>query len=132
MRYRKDLGDFGEKVAEQFLEKIGYRILKRKYTIRGGELDLIAETEGALIFIEVKTRATLRYGAPAESIRQNKIRSIRRAAERYLAENPTEKEIQFDVVEVLATLKDGFYEIENIHHIPNVWMEESGEQYHYE
>lgn len=54
-RYRKDIGDYGEKLAEGALLKKGYEIIAKKYTIKGGEIDLIAKKNNTLVFVEVKT-----------------------------------------------------------------------------
>ncbi len=53
---RQELGRFGENAVAYYLEKKGYRILKRNYRVKGGELDIIAEKDGVVAFVEVKTR----------------------------------------------------------------------------
>ncbi|MBO5364261.1 MAG: YraN family protein [Clostridia bacterium] len=121
-RYKKDLGDFGEKVAESFYRDHGYRILCKNYSVSSGELDLIVESDNCLVFVEVKTRRNLNYGYPAEAITQKKLLHMKRAAEEYLLRNPYEKEIRFDAVEVLAVIVDGVPQLESINHIPNILL----------
>ncbi len=119
-RYQKDLGDFGELIAERFYLKNGYRILEKNYSVSGGELDLIVETDSLLVFVEVKTRSNMEYGSPAEAINRKKLLHMKRAAETYLLKNPCEKEIRFDALEVLAVIKNGIPQVEHVNHIPEI------------
>ncbi len=119
-RYKKDLGDFGEKAAAKYLEDKGYKILEYNYSTRVGELDLIAETETHLIFIEVKTRSSLSFGYPSEAIDNKKLLHMKGTAEQYIMKNPTEKDISFDAVEVIASIKYGIPEVIEIRHIPDI------------
>ncbi len=119
-RYQKDLGDFGERVAENFYRENGYVILAKNYTVRGGEIDLIVESPEWLVFVEVKTRSNLNYGYPSEAINHKKIQHMCRAAGRYIGEHPTKKEIRFDAIEVLVFYIDGAPELKEINHIPNI------------
>ena len=119
-RYKKDLGFFGEKVAESFYRENGFRILCKNYNAPGGELDLIVESDSLLVFVEVKTRSNLNYGFPAESITQKKLLHMKRAAEQYLRQNPCEKEIRFDAIEVLAVITNGVPQCESMNHIPDI------------
>lgn len=119
-RYNKDLGDFGEKTSVQYLKDNGYAIICEKYNTNGGEIDIIAENEKYLVFIEVKTRSSLKFGYPSESVNPKKIKHLMNAAEKYILENPTLKEIRFDVIEVLAKISKGEPELIEINHIPDI------------
>lgn len=119
-RYQKDLGDFGEFVAENYFKEHGYRILEKKFNSPYGELDLIAESDAHLVFVEVKTRSNTNYGFPAESINQKKLFHMKRTAEMYLLTCPCEKEIRFDVIEVYAKMVNGLPVLEDINHIPEI------------
>ena len=122
-RYNKDLGDFGEYVAADFLEAKGYRILEKNFQVKGGELDIIAETRDFLIFVEVKTRKNEKYGAPADAVDWRKQQHLLTAARAYLYKHPTQKEIRFDVIEVYAVLNQGVQGLSHIHHIENIVLE---------
>ena len=64
----KSFGDQGEEVAAQYLEKHGCRILERQFRTKVGEIDIIAEEDGVLLFVEVKTRRPTCFGAPAQAV----------------------------------------------------------------
>lgn len=122
-RYKKDMGDFGEYVAADFLEAKGYRVLEKNYRTQGGELDLIIEDKKSLIFVEVKTRRSTRYGTPAEAVNWKKQQHMLTATRAYLRQNPTRKEIRFDIVEIFATMVEDTPRLESVNHIENVVME---------
>lgn len=65
---RRDTGLLGEKIASDFLARRGYRILKTNYRCPHGEIDIIARHQDFLVFIEVRTRRSLKFGSPEESI----------------------------------------------------------------
>lgn len=93
------IGDIAEKAAEAILLAEGYRILRRSYTVHGGEIDLIAEKDGALVFVEVKARSAMRFGQPEESVNLIKRRHLIYAAKRYLYEQSADFECyRFDVM----------------------------------
>ncbi len=100
----KKFGDKGEELAVKFLENKGYTIVKRNYRYGKGEIDIIAKdpNEDGLVFVEVKSRKSLEFGHPEESINRNKIKQLKRIAELYLFENEI-KEIlcRFDVIAIL-------------------------------
>src|SRR5215467_752624 len=76
MESTSDLGKLGESVACQELERRGYAILATRYRTRFGEIDIVAEEAGVLVFVEVKARRTARLGSAAESIPAWKRRRI--------------------------------------------------------
>ena len=101
MNKRKN-GAQGEVAARAFLEKKGARILEMNWRRPTGEIDIIARQGRTLLFVEVKRRATLRYGRPAEAVDRAKQGHILRTAALYLQENGLEDSpVRFDVVEVL-------------------------------
>ena len=100
---RQHLGRHGEELAARHFERRGYTILARNYRTPIGELDIIARDRQHLIFIEVKTRRTTRFGVPAEAVGAHKQRQIVRAAQWYLASTPhSELQPRFDVISVIA------------------------------
>lgn len=97
------LGKDGEKEAEEYLLKKGYKILDRNFFCRRGEIDIVAIDKLEIVFIEVKTRTGNKYGLPSESVTENKIKKILKTAEFYLYIKRLEnKYIRIDVIEVYA------------------------------
>jgi len=100
----KESGSIGEGKAVKYLERNGYRILSQNYRFRRfGEIDIIAEKDDVIIFIEVKTRSNLSFGTPNESINRSKINKIRKTANFFLMnEGLFDKPLRFDVIEVFS------------------------------
>jgi putative endonuclease len=105
---KQKTGDAGERAAERFLRKAGYRIVARNVTYPQGEVDLVAleRTGGALCFVEVRSRTEAGGGRPApvspeESVTLAKRRRVLRAARRFIAKRKIrDRAIRFDVVTV--------------------------------
>ena len=94
------LGGKGEELAVKFLRKKGYKIKVCNYKTRLGEIDIIAGDGETLVFVEVKTRESLEYGQPFESVNSRKKKKLAMVAMLYLkkyAEVPT---CRFDVVSI--------------------------------
>lgn len=99
----KRLGDRGEEAAALYLEKRGCRILERQFRMKTGEIDIIAEEDGTLLFIEVKTRHPTRFGVPAQAVGYRKRHRIFRTAFLYVQKYGMEgRHCRFDVIEVLV------------------------------
>jgi putative endonuclease len=97
----KELGKQGEALAAAYLERIGYRIVARNYRLRLGELDLIAEENGSVVFIEVKTRRDGAAVGPFEAVTRAKRRQMAKVAMEYLVRHgQSERAARFDVVAV--------------------------------
>lgn len=69
---RQEVGKLGEKAAQKFLKKKGYRIRETGFRCRRGEIDIIAQKKDWLVFVEVRTKSNLDFGTPEESITQAK------------------------------------------------------------
>ena len=82
--YKKFLGRAGEEKAAEFLKKKGYKILTKNYKTHIGEIDIIAEDSGTVVFVEVKTRIDDAFGAPSEAVTEKKIRKYEKVATEYL------------------------------------------------
>ena len=80
---RRDTGILGEKLAGDFLKKQGYRILETNYRCPEGEIDIIAGHKDSLVFIEVRTKRSLQFGTPEESITPTKRKKLRTVAAHY-------------------------------------------------
>jgi putative endonuclease len=100
---RRVLGARGESlIADRYLAG-GYEILDRNWRCRQGELDLVVHRDRVLVFCEVKTRSSDRFGAPIEAITREKRQRIRVLAGRWLDEHkPVVREVRFDVASVLV------------------------------
>jgi putative endonuclease len=95
------IGQQGESLACQYLSRHGYRIVARNYRTKQGEIDIVAEAQGTLVFVEVKTRRGHQCGHPFEAVTPAKWRQISKAALQYLAETGREGHpARFDVVAV--------------------------------
>jgi len=103
----RELGERGEILAREMLEEKGFKIIEQNYRCRIGEIDLICVKGKLLVFCEVKSRRSLLFGIPAESVDAKKKRHIRRVASWYLSQKMrinrlyNDFDMRFDVVEVV-------------------------------
>ena len=81
---RRETGILGEKLAGDFLRRNGYHILETNYRCSEGEIDIIARYEDTLVFIEVRTKRSLEFGSPEESITPAKMKKLRDVTAHYL------------------------------------------------
>ena len=86
-------GAWGEKAARLYLEKRGWHTAATNFRTRFGEIDIIAENAQYVIFAEVKTRKNARYGLACEAVTPAKQAKIIAAAQAWLQEHPTEKQL---------------------------------------
>jgi len=93
------LGKEGERIAELFLKKKGYKLVERNYRCAAGELDLIVLDQRVIVFVEVKTRTGMAYGTPLEAVEVRKQQKLIYAAQFFLnAKKLSQREARFDVV----------------------------------
>jgi putative endonuclease len=103
MRKNSDVQKVGEDAAAALLRAEGWTVLHRNWTLRLGELDIVARRGGCLVFVEVKARQAPAYVDPALGVDWRKQRQLRRVAEAYLAlEKPVFNEARFDVIGVVV------------------------------
>jgi len=81
---RRDTGILGEKLARDFLKERGYHIIETNYRCPEGEVDIVARDKDFLVFVEVRTKTSLAFGSPEESITPAKKERMRVVASRYL------------------------------------------------
>ena len=116
-RWRKDLGDWGEDLADEHLRRLGYRILGRKVDTGQGELDIVAQDGDTVVFVEVKAFVRVAPGShPADNVHRAKQRRLARAARAFLAGAREEPACRFDVVTVV---REPTVELE---HIPGAFI----------
>jgi putative endonuclease len=112
-----ELGKIGEGIACDHLKNKGYAILRRNYTFNRSEIDIIAEFEGRLIFVEVKTRISSYLSDPALMVSLGKQKQIIKAADQFVKDFYPEKEWRFDIMVVITNseytsiehIQDAFY-----------------------
>jgi len=103
MHARAAFGQWGEDEACRHLLSQSYKVICRNYRCKFGEIDIIASKNSEIIFIEVKTRKTLKFGMPAEAVTKKKQAKIHSTALNYLNENHQYyKKFRFDVIEIIA------------------------------
>ncbi len=103
-----------ERLAADFLSHQGLRVLESNYTCKGGEIDLVCDDHGTLVFVEVRARRGNRHGAPEETVGTVKQRRLIHAARHYLmVRKIVDRPCRFDVVAV---------EGETIRHYPDAFQ----------
>jgi len=101
--YRQALGASGEALAAAWYEDNGYVVLDRNWRCREGELDLVVRKQRTIVFCEVKTRSSLKFGVPQEAVTYEKRARIRQLAAKWLETSPVRpRQIRFDVAAVMA------------------------------
>ena len=114
MNAKDALGQQGEQLAAEYLQRAGFRILARNWRCAEGEIDIVAADRRTLVACEVKTRSGTRYGTPLEAVTRKKRSRLRRLAVRWvLANGVLFDEVRVDVVEVLKDER-GDFAIEHI------------------
>ena len=113
------LGKWGEAKAAEFLRKKKYILLGVNYRTKFGEVDLIAENKNTVVFVEVKLRKNDIFGKPEQFVTKAKQHKINLSARVWLARNPTDKVVRFDIIEIYAP--DGISDNYTINHIENAF-----------
>lgn len=111
-------GVWGEIYAARYLRENGFLIRTANYRTRLGEIDIIAEENHELLFVEVKTRSEGMLAQPMESVDRNKQRRLTLAAQQYLKAEPPDTHARFDVIEVYL---DAQSKPIRVHHIRNAF-----------
>lgn len=101
---KRSTGSHYEDVAAAFLKNLGYQIRERNYRNAGAEVDIIAEKEGRISFIEVKYRRDDSFGMPSEAVNARKKAKILAASELYIMDSGLgDVERSYDIVEILGS-----------------------------
>jgi len=112
---RRDTGILGEKLAQNFLKKRGHRIVETNYRCPQGEIDIIARQKDTLAFIEVRTKTSLEFGSPEESITPVKKERMKATALHYRQTHSNLPQLwRIDVVAVELNQKGELSRIELI------------------
>jgi len=116
MGKNKELGQEGERQAEEYLKKDGWQILEVNYRYSHSEIDLIGQKDGLLVFFEVKTRTSTDFGMPEDFVDDKKAAFVTRAAQQYIEAVNWRGNIRFDIISILKKdqfelkhIEDAFY-----------------------
>lgn len=109
-------GRNGEDKATAFLRSRGYTIRYRNYRYKRAEVDIIAEHNGVLVFVEVKTRTSDEFGYPEEAVTWKKERLLIAAAENYIYHTNWEHDIRFDIISITLGTTPVIHHIEDAFH----------------
>jgi putative endonuclease len=116
--FRKQVGNKGESLAEDYIKRKGYKIIQRNYRCRLGEIDIIAKDGDTIVFIEVRTKQNENFGSPQDSVTSTKINKISKTALSFIQEkNLSGFSYRFDFIAI--TFSQGK---PNIEHIENAFM----------
>ena len=117
MNQRKIVGNKGEDIASDYLQRNNYEIIDRNFLCRSGEIDIIAKDnlKEELVFIEVKTRKNYHYGNPIDSVTKIKQKHILSATKYYLYIHRLYNiPIRFDIIEILDNQKIRINHVKNV------------------
>lgn len=112
MTEKRQTGNAGEERAKAYLIEQGYTILETNWTCGHLEVDIIATDNQSVVFVEVKTRASEKFGGPEQAVNKQKQRNLIRAANSYVIRNHINKEVRFDIIAIVQDkidhIKDAF------------------------
>lgn len=112
-----EVGKTGERIAREYLENKGYKIVEQNYRTKYAEIDLLAKKDNALALIEVRTRTGEQFGAPEETINKRKMRKLRMNALAYTSRIQWKGSCQIDIVCVVL---DKNHNLGRINHYENI------------
>lgn len=114
-KYNKLIGNYGENLATDYLKSKDYKILNRNFICKLGEIDIIASKNNIIVFIEVKSRFSTKFGMASESIDIRKRFKIIKVANYYLTiSKTTDFFVRFDSIEINFSKDNSKYEIIHI------------------
>lgn len=121
MAVHNELGKEGEGIATGYLAGNGYRIRHRNWRSGKKEIDIVAEKEGELVIVEVKTRRNDAFGSPEDAVNDRKIRNIVSSADAYIRKFGIDLPVRFDIITIIGEAPP--FRIEHITDafLPPVW-----------
>lgn len=121
MALHNELGKEGEAAAVAYLTGKGYEIRHRNWHSGHRDLDIVAQKDGMLVIVEVKTRSDVRFGNPEEAVNNRKIRNIVASADAYIRKFSLDLPVRFDIITVIGTQPP--FQIEHIEEafFPPMW-----------
>lgn len=121
MSFHNIVGEAGERIAAEYLERHGYTILDRNWRCGHREIDIIARDDRQLVIAEVKTRSTTSFGKPEDAVTDSKIRSIVRTADSYIKRYSIDLPVRFDIITVINPEGEGLVEHIEDAFFPPLW-----------
>lgn len=110
--FNKDIGDYGESLAEAYLISMGFIIINKNFKCKQGEIDLICRDGSYITFVEVKSRYSSQFGTPADSVTYTKQKKIFKTAQFYIMKYMLHNNnFRFDVVEIILNSNNDNYNI---------------------
>jgi putative endonuclease len=117
MATHNELGELGEDLAVEELEKNGYEIVERNWRYKKAEIDIIARKNEVLAIVEVKTRSSDYFGDPQDFVRSKKIKMLVEAVNEYVVSKDLDVEVRFDIIAIIINqnkltlehLEDAFF-----------------------
>lgn len=117
MAKHNELGEFGEELAVEELEKKGYEIVERNWRYKKAEIDIIARKNNVLAIVEVKTRSSDYFGDPQDFVNSKKIKMLVEAVNEYVVSKDLEVQVRFDIIAIIKNenqltiehLEDAFF-----------------------
>lgn len=101
MATHNELGEKGEELAVEFLQKNNYKILDRNWRFKKAEVDIIAQKKDILAVVEVKTRSSNYFGNPQDFVNPKKIQLLVEAMNEYVISKDLDVEVRFDIIAIL-------------------------------
>jgi putative endonuclease len=119
MADHNELGEKGEAIALDYLQKKGYRILTKNYRFKRWEVDIIAEKDEIIVVVEVKTRQSSFMAGPEITVTRAKQKSIVKTAHEFMLDQQRNNEVRFDIISIILNektveiehLEDAFYPV---------------------
>ena len=119
MAEHNDLGKLGEEIALKHLREKGYKIRETNWRFGKDEIDIVAEKDGFLVMVEVKTRRSSVFGEPEVFVNATKQRFLIRATQAYIDRYNVDLEARFDVIAIVLStntrninhIEDAFYPV---------------------
>lgn len=120
----RGIGNKGEDYAVKMLKKERYKIIERNFTVKGGEIDIVAMDKDTLVFVEVKMRKNTVYGTPTEFVNEIKQKRLILAAQCYIKKKCMASiPCRFDVVSIVGEIKEnGKIKVEEASIVKNAFM----------
>ena len=114
-RQRQSIGRHGEELAQKYLRQKHYKIVEKNFRCKSGELDIIAKEKNVVVFVEVRTKTSTRYGPAYNSVTYSKQKQVKRVAQFYISKyNLVNTQFRFDVIGITLTPQTGEYHLDHI------------------